>query len=96
MKYTALYNMPGYLPEMEPQTFDTLEEACDFLMDEMDRMANDCDDYHIASKWANLNMELAILKHNPHRFSDCVAFRAPDGYCYCIDADYEEMKEELI
>jgi len=94
--YTALYNMPGYLPEMDPQHFETLGEACDFIMDEMDVIATDCEDYHTAQKWANLNVAFARIKHGSAAFDDHAAFYGPDGYYYCIDTNYDEMEKELI
>jgi len=94
--FTALYNMAGYLPEMEPQHFDTLADACDFIMDEMDRAADDCSDYHTAQKWANLNVTFARIKHGTASFDDHAAFYAPDGYYYCIDTNYDEMAHELM
>ncbi len=33
--FTALYSRPGCLPEMEPQEFETLEEAQEFLIGEL-------------------------------------------------------------
>jgi hypothetical protein len=33
--FTALYAMRGYLPEMEPQEFETREEAEEFLIAEL-------------------------------------------------------------
>ena len=33
--FTALYAMRGYLPEMEPQEFETREEAEEFLISEL-------------------------------------------------------------
>jgi hypothetical protein len=33
MKYIAGWNMPGYLPEMEPTIFDTEQEAFEFIKD---------------------------------------------------------------
>ena len=32
--------MPGYLPEMTPETFDSPSEAMAFLADELDRIAD--------------------------------------------------------
>ena len=83
--FTALWNLPGYLPEMEPATFDTLAEACDFIMDSADRHAEDCDDYHECRQWANLNTAFARIKRGMSEFGGHYAFRAPDGYCYCIE-----------
>lgn len=31
MRYTAGYNMPGYMPETNPETFDTWDEAVDYI-----------------------------------------------------------------
>jgi hypothetical protein len=39
--FTAGWNLPGCLPEMEPATFATREEAMDFIADEQDRVADD-------------------------------------------------------
>ncbi len=33
--FTALYAMRGYLPEMDPQEFETIEEAQEFLVSEL-------------------------------------------------------------
>lgn len=33
MKYVAMWNQPGCLPEMEPATFDTFDEAKRFVID---------------------------------------------------------------
>jgi hypothetical protein len=51
--YTAGWNLPGYLPEMDPTTFTTLADAVDYLAGEMAEHAestatwaeeHDCDD----------------------------------------------------
>ena len=39
--FVAGWNMPGYLPEMEPGEFDTADEARDFLVDEINRIGDD-------------------------------------------------------
>jgi len=38
MGYTIGYNMPGYLPEMEPYSVDTAEDAREALRDEFARL----------------------------------------------------------
>ena len=40
MYYTAGWNMPGYLPEMEPAAFATRDEAVEFLRDEFRILEN--------------------------------------------------------
>lgn len=39
--YHVGYNMPGYMPDMEPWTTDSFEEARDFLLDELGRHLDD-------------------------------------------------------
>lgn len=34
VRYSAVINVPGYLPESEPVTFDTIEAAWDYLAQE--------------------------------------------------------------
>lgn len=41
--WTAGHNMPGYLPESEPVTFETRKEALDYTVDELRRVADDYD-----------------------------------------------------
>ena len=36
-KYVAGWNMPGYLPETDPETFDTLEDAAEYLRETLAR-----------------------------------------------------------
>lgn len=36
-QYVAGWNLAGYLPETEPETFDTLEDARAYLVDEVER-----------------------------------------------------------
>jgi hypothetical protein len=79
--YTVTINQSGYLPEADPQTFDKWQDACDFVMDEMDRQADNVEDYHIAELWADLNHIFAVAKHGDPQVLE---FQAPDGYCYCI------------
>ena len=37
--YTANWNMPGYLPNCETQEFDNLQDAKDFLIAELEGVA---------------------------------------------------------
>ena len=45
-KWIAGWNMPGYLPEMEPQIFDTEEEAFDFIVDARMSFFDDMGQYY--------------------------------------------------
>lgn len=56
MKYSAGYNMPGYMPEMDPFETDDFDDAREFIVDELDNAgdiaansddadaANECED----------------------------------------------------
>lgn len=35
-KYVAGWNVPGFMPEMEPQVFDSAKEAVDFLSENVE------------------------------------------------------------
>jgi hypothetical protein len=41
--YTAGWNMPGYLPETDPETFDTLDDAAAYLRDTLARWLDEDD-----------------------------------------------------
>lgn len=41
MRYTAGYNMPGYMPETNPETFDTWDEAIEYIKETVDRFFED-------------------------------------------------------
>lgn len=40
--WVAGWNVPGYLPESEPQQFDTWKEACDYLIEQINEWHRDC------------------------------------------------------
>ena len=44
MYYTIGWNMPGYLPDMEPYTVDTADEAKRAMIDELLRHADQVDE----------------------------------------------------
>lgn len=79
MKYVAGYNQPGYLPEMEPQEFDTVEDAVDFLVEEFERAEDDIED-----DWA-LVVFVDELENQDEPFS----ILGPDGYAYWVVEDDE-------
>ena len=41
--YVAGWNMPGYLPESEPWTTDSYDDAVEYMLYEMERYADDLD-----------------------------------------------------
>lgn len=40
-KYAAGWNMPGYLPEDDPETFDSFSDAVNYLIEIVDLLWND-------------------------------------------------------
>lgn len=40
-RWVAGWNMPGYLPETDPETFDTLEDAVAYLRETAERWADE-------------------------------------------------------
>lgn len=43
MAWIAGYNNPGYLPDIDPATFDTFDEARDYLTWTLDQFVDDWD-----------------------------------------------------
>lgn len=46
MTFVTGFNRPGYMPEAEPREFQTYEDACKDLIDELGTIIDECDDYH--------------------------------------------------
>lgn len=57
--FTAYWNMPGYLPEVEPQEFDTKEDALAYLENEI---LNWWDDFYVSKD--QVDDAIAYLKEN--------------------------------
>ena len=55
--YAAIINQPGYLPEQEPLTFTLIEDAREYLRDEMARALTDATE-------ANANVEAYEREYN--------------------------------
>lgn len=56
-------NMPGYLPDSEPNAFERFEDACEALMDEFDTDLEANDNY---LESAALNEAMTILRKLKH------------------------------
>ena len=83
MEYTALWNMPGCLPEMEPATFESFDEAKRFLIDEMKTQE---DIYGCEGDSENDAEEFCHTAEDVNLWSSpCCTDIMPDGYVYCID-----------
>lgn len=83
--YTAGYNQPGYLPEMDVAEFDDYDEAADWLADELDlNLSNNVDESDAA-----IRVNLADFK----RIADegkPFSYLALDGYAYWVAKDIED------
>lgn len=71
MTYVAGWYMPGYPPEIEPSEFESLEEACEFLIEELSSL----EPYPTT----------AIDTIQYQRGTGCVKVYAPDGHVYWAD-----------
>ena len=73
------WNMPGCLPEMEPFECKTFAEAKDAIFDELDRQADDNEDYHECERYADEAAFVSRCKDAPFTTSEM-----PDGYVYWV------------
>lgn len=83
MIYTAGWNMPGYLPEMEPCSFDTWEEAVEFLYQELKDLAMNSavEDPEKSAFYEGANQ----VKSWSGTYSSYTTSEMPDGYVYWIN-----------
>lgn len=70
--YTAIINLPGFLPDAEPVTFQSLGEAWDYLADEYEHHAWEVDDKTHRRDRAELK------RHRKHPGNVVLS----DGYAY--------------
>jgi hypothetical protein len=81
-QWSALWCLPGCLPEMEPASFDTFEDARSFVCEELKTQADaevfEHHDYEASSYWHECWREAFDA-------SDSFAVDAPDGYVYMVD-----------
>lgn len=85
--YLYGWNLPGCLPEMDPITCETFEEAKNGLLDEIARSETDAyinDEHDEGAAWKD-------LWHEVTTWEDTCSADAPDGYVYWItEADETE------
>lgn len=81
--YVAGYNIPGFLPEVEPATFDTFDEAKRFVIDELLLAADDC---AAAENEAGAE-ELTAIAESVNLESGPFSWDAShvDGYAYWVE-----------
>ena len=80
MKWIAGWNLPGCLPEMEPQEFaaDQYATARAFLADELRYLADSVESDDLSAEYAEI---AASVSAQTSSFS----ITAPDGYVYWIE-----------
>jgi hypothetical protein len=80
-KFLAMWNMPGCLPEMEPQEFSSFDEAKQFIVDELNSI--DYSGHYVPfspEDCAYTIMRNLFLKAD----KSCVSSVLPNGYVYSI------------
>jgi hypothetical protein len=80
-----MWNLPGCLPEMEPMQFDTVEDARNALLDEINRMMH-TPDFGTEAQWHYMWHSIA---HTPSHDVPNNNWRGPDGYVYSIVREVE-------
>lgn len=81
--YVCGWNVPGYLPDDEPMTCDTWEEARDALVWELERLDCDPDDEGAAALFAACDDAIAFLAGAS--VGQPLATAPVAGYVYFID-----------
>lgn len=69
MNYIAMINQQGYLPEAEPEIFDTEKECLDYLFEELERDFDNTlegleDKHHIKNLMVNYESAMQCLQKN--------------------------------
>lgn len=78
--FIAGWNQPGYLPESDPEEFDTFDEAKRYIIDEIKRAEDDAGD----SDDEELAEDLCALAEDINLESDPFSVLAPDGFAYWV------------
>lgn len=76
MTWVAGWNIPGYLPEMHPETFDSWEDAREFLINEIESFLEDS---------VGSSALIALLREA--MADDSFQSAQVDGYVYWIVSD---------
>ncbi len=56
--YTAGWNISGYLPETDPEHFDTFAEAIAYLAETVERFWDQDTDFGVGTRWLPVHTEL--------------------------------------
>lgn len=79
MRYVAMWNLPGCLPEMEPADFDTFEDAKTYIIDALKTQEDAAESEEDAETFCHA-AEDVNLESRPF----CTP-PLPDGYVYSVD-----------
>ena len=77
-KYIAGWNQPGYLPETEPEEFDSFADAREYIAGEIDDQVEVVDD--IGEEMDDFAQEVRDIPGDQDSFS----LLGPDGYAYWV------------
>ena len=85
--YVAGWNMPGYLPDMEPACFDTAAEAWEWLRDEAQHCADELRiDAAMVGGYVSGAIELEIIAGPESMPRDGIGSHHIAGLAYWVDA----------
>ena len=79
MSYVIGFNMPGYMPDMEPYQVDTFDEAKRCLISELKIAEDDADSEESAIEFSLEAEDVNLWS------SEGTTNEMPDGYCYWIE-----------
>lgn len=82
MSYIAGYNQPGYLPESDPEEFDTWDEAWRYIIGvikDAEDDAGDAEDEELAEDLAAFAEDVNLVTRN-----EPFSALGPDGYAYWV------------
>ena len=80
IKYVAGWNMPGYLPETDPQEFDNLAEAREYIVDEIRHLASGLEEQALYEEAMELAADIDLS------YCEFTTEVLPDGYVYWLQA----------
>lgn len=86
--FTAGWNMPGTLPEMDPEEFEGFGDAKSFIVEEMEEQWDEENDDDVADHWREV---IAGTMTNEKEFSEI----GPDGYVYWVVDDQTGSRRGL-
>lgn len=102
--YTFIRNMPGYLPEADPECYDTWDDAKQAAIDYMERTADHLDstgedeDHDTAEEYSAaaelLNLEIEVRGIHPTTLGGRKAWDTQIGnLCLSITPDWHDEEE---